>query len=226
MRTGRVLLASALVAVVTADPSRAATCPLVTDARNDATPVWYSTTTPADEAAGARATDILSADAWTDATRLHVVVRVADLPSATATSAPGYQWAVELRAEGGLIDLHTLENYGGWEVRASWVSIAGDDDTGAGAGQALKGAAGIHDDSANEVRMSVPLSAIAQHTKVGRGVRWMPRAWTFLEVGTPAERAPGGYAAVSQGGAGNPADSAQGTRPMRVGFPQCAGRPS
>jgi hypothetical protein len=221
MRILALVAAIALVAPVQA--IGAPGCPLVVDARGDATPVFYGTPTPADEAAGARATDIVSANAWADDERVHVTIRVTELPPLGVPRGHGHQWAVDLRAEGGMLDLHTIENNDTWSTVAVWVPIVGNDDAGAGAGVGLKGATGTHDVSQGVVRMSVPLSAVARYTKAGKGVRWLPRAWTFIEVGNPAVRAPGGYASVGSGGMGSPSDRADGSRPVRVGSPECAG---
>ena len=224
MRIRVLLAAAALTAAAPAAPSDAASCPLVTDARGDSTPLTLGTgtATPADDRAGARATDIVSSDAWTDASWLHVVVRVPEVPTVPdVPRAHGHQWAVDLRAEGGFITVYTLENNGAYEIRAAWVRVVGDDEAGAGAGLGLRGAKGSQNVRTGEVRMSVPLAAIAPHTSVGRGARWMPVVRTFFEAGTPGARAPGGYASVGQGGWATPSDTARGLRAMRVGQAEC-----
>jgi hypothetical protein len=219
------LVVAALAGGICAQPSSAASCPLVTDARGDATPVHYGVSTPLDDSVGAAATDILSADAWTDGGRLNAVIRLAEVPTIPATPrAHGHQWWMRLRAEGGAITHYAVESQGVYDYNATWEEIVGSEDAGASAPVNLHNTTGSPDARRGELRLSAPLKMFAPYTKVGPGVRWMPSAWSFILVGPPAFRAGvDNYgASVGPGGVGNQSDRADGTRPVTVGRPECA----
>ena len=219
------LAAGALVGALSVLPSHAAGCPLVTDARGDATPVHYGVATPVDDSVGARTTDILSADAWTDNSRLHAVVRIAELPGPAAVPrSHGHQWWVRLRAEGGAITLYAIENNGNYDYNAIWEEIVGSEDAGASAPVNFHNTTGRLNPKTGEIHLTAPLAMFAGHTKVSSGVRWMPSAWSFIVLGPPSFRAGvEGYGAyLGPGGVGNQSDKAVGTRPVTVGRPECA----
>jgi hypothetical protein len=214
-----------MAGVVVAGPGQAAGCPLVTDPRGDATPVHYGVPTPADGELGARTTDILSADAWTDPSRLHAVIRLAELPGPTPVPrGHGHLYWLRLRAEGGAITLYAIENNGNWDYNALWDEIVGSEDAGASASVNLHNTTGTLNAKTAEIHLSAPLAMFAPYTKVSKGVRWMPSAWSFVVVGPPSKRiVVGNYAAyVGPGGVGNQSDKAVGARPVQVGRPECA----
>lgn len=219
------LLTAALAGLPLAAPGNASTCPLVTDPRGDATPANYGSPTPLDAQLGAKPTDLLSVDAWTDKRRLNAVIRLDELPATPVVPRSfGYKWSLRLRAEGGDIRLYALENNGYYEYRAAWEEIVGSEQTGAGSGVAVGGAAGAVDTQAGKLRLSVSLRMLAPYTKVSAGARWMPTAQSFVLLGPPARRA--GISTVSAyvgpGGVGNQSDRADGTRPVVVGRGTCS----
>ena len=215
MRAQLLVAASALLAALPAAPGRAAACPLITDARGDSKPVFLGQT-PADDALGARGTDLLAADAWTDATHLNAVIRVAELPPPTTVPRMhGYQWEMQLRAEGGIIRLVASENNGTWAYNSTWeVPDAGG--SGATSTTQLYSTGGMRDARRGEIHLATPIAVIAPYTKVSAGVRWMPSVWSFVLDGPPSADN------LSPMGVGIGADSADGRRPVTVGRPQCA----
>jgi hypothetical protein len=217
MRARALLVATALAAVVPALPSSAASCPLIVDQRGDATPVAYGRATPVDQTFGEGTTDILAADAWTDRSRLYAVVRLAQLPAPTVERGYGHDWAVRLSAEGGTLTLHAIERNGVYAYNTLWDSPVDSDASEAAATVTLQHTTGRPDLKSGEVQMSIPLSVVAPYTKVSTGTRWMPRAMSYLMLGTPAERG-----VIGPGGMANPSDSAVGNRPVTVGRPRCA----
>jgi hypothetical protein len=225
MRLRALLVVTTLAALVPAMPGRAGGCPLITDARGDATPAHYGVGTPVDEHIGSKATDILSADAWTDRTRLNAVIRLAELPTPPAVPrGHGHQWWLRLRAEGGAITLYAIENNGYYDYNALWEEIVGSEDAGASAPVNLHNTTGTLNPKTGEIRLSAPLQMFAPYTKISAGVRWMPSAWSFVVLGPPAQRVVVGNTAVyiGPGGVGNQSDRAEGKRPVTVGRPDCA----
>lgn len=225
MRLRCVLLTAALAGLPMAAPGDASTCPLVTDPRGDATPAGFGFPTPLDAQPAMKPTDLVSVDAWTDKRRLNAVIRLAELPPTQVVPRGfGYEWSLRLRAEGGDIRLYALENNDYYEYRAAWEEIVGSQETGASPGVTVGGAAGAVDTRAGELRLSVPLRALAAYTKVSAGVRWMPSALSFVLLGPPARRVAVSTvsAYVGPGGVGSQSDRADGTRPVVVGRRTCS----
>jgi hypothetical protein len=217
MRARSIVAVAALLAVVPAAPGRASSCPLITDARGDATPVSYGRATPADDALGAKTTDILAADAWTDHSRLYAVITLAALPAPSAERGYGHDWSVRLSAENGFVTLHALERNGVYDYNALWDSPVYRNASEASPTVTLHNTTGTPDLRTGEIQISIPLSVLAKYTKVGPGTRWMPSAATYVLLGTPAE-----HGLIGPGGFSNPSDQASGTRPVTVGRPECA----
>jgi hypothetical protein len=217
MHARSIVAVAALLAVVPAAPGRAASCPLITDPRGDATPVHYGTPTPADDALGGKTTDILAADAWTDRTRLYAVIKLAALPAPTSERGYGHDWAVRLRAENGAVTLHALERNGIYDYNALWDSPVAPGTSDASPTVTLQNTTGMPDLRTDEIEMSIPLSVVAKYTKVSRGTRWMPSATSYVLLGTPAE-----HGLLGPGGMSSPSDNADGKRPVIVGRPTCA----
>jgi hypothetical protein len=226
VRRARACALGVLIAsIVPAAPGQAGSCPLVTDAAGDATPAHYGYATPADDQLGAKATDILSLDAWADGSRIHAVLRVGEVPGRTTVPrSHGHQWAARLRAEGGAITLYAIESNGYYDYNATWEAIVGSEDAGASAPVNLHNTTGELNAKTGEIRLSAPLPMFAPYTKVTAGVRWMPSAWSWMVLGPPAASAGvGGWGAyLGPGGVGNQADRADGKRPLTVGRPDCA----
>jgi hypothetical protein len=219
MRARSIVLVAALLATIPAAPGRAGACPLITDARGDSAPLFYSHTA-ADDALGARETDILAADAWTDSTRLNAVIRVAALPlPPDAPRSHGFQWSMELRAESGTITLYANESNGYWEYNATWVSLVAGT-TGATSTINLRSTEGQRDERHGQIRLATPLAVFAPYTKVSRGVRWQPDVLSYVLNGAPATRPAGIYLPATT--VGSQSDRADGMRPIVVGRPECA----
>jgi hypothetical protein len=216
MRARFLAVVAALLAAAPAAPSRAAGCPLITDARGDSTPLVYGHQTPADDALGARGTDLLAANAWTDDTYVNAVIRVAELPPApTAPRAHGYEWEMQLRAEGGIIRLVASESNGTWSYDSTW-ETASATSSGAATTTDLASTGGTLDPKRGEIHLEMPLAVVAPYTKVGAGVRWMPSVWSFVLDGPPS------VDHLPPLGVGIGADNAPGKRPVVVGRPECA----
>jgi hypothetical protein len=222
MRIRCLLAAVALAAVVPAGQSTAASCPLITDARGDSAPLFYGQTV-ADDALGARESDILAADGWTDSTRLNAVIQVAELPlPPTIPRDHGFDWEFEFRAEGGTITLSASENNGNWNYGARWDNAASNYGTGGATTTVpLYSTDGTKDTKRGEIRLATPLAVFAPYTKVSKGVRWKPSVLSFVMNGSPSARV-GGVYIPSAAAVGSQSDRADGTRPVIVGRPVCA----
>ena len=230
----RFILVSLALASLMAVPAQAAVprCPLMPDPRGDATahPTGGGST-PADSQLVRPGDDILSADVWADGKAVTMVMRLAGLPSRNETGAPeaeGFWWIVTLQRGDREIVLWMIERNGYWFPEGGWGSVveAGDDETGAGAGSwhTVSGVTGRVDSRRAELRVSVPLAALAPHVDVSKGTSWgKVSAWATVLDGPPLlSPAPPAIRYESASGLGSTRDQASTSRKVVIGTPVCA----
>ncbi|MCW2571315.1 MAG: hypothetical protein JWO88_1373 [Frankiales bacterium] len=184
----RPVLASAVVAVValtgalqaaSAKPARV--CNLVTDPAGDANGTFLQegiSGVPSEDAV-----DITSADVATNGKLLTTVLRVKKLSASSPTSPGGLHWKFFFNVGGAQIYTQAVAATGSAPTFAF-----GTIDATSGTSKSLGTAEGVLDTAKNEVRVTVPLSALPERPKSGSKINTLaPNAGRFAgndNVGT------------------------------------------